>query len=216
MTNRITPSCIRFLEENEVFVFSSNITGHHARGNAFRARSWGAIMGNKEGLQGRTYAIPVTFETVEEIKPHIDSFIAFAKQNSNEVFLVTEIGCDVNEHFAFEIAPLFFQAIACENIYLPESFWNVLMKDLRGRMELVAYHRSCSFAALAAEVNGLTAERFSRLIDAYEGALRFIQNLSNTFPEVNDTWLKTGKGEYLNRSRRMGSDSTIDDILAML
>lgn len=90
------------------------------------------------------------------------------------------------------------------------------MKDLRGRVELVAYHRSCSFAALAAEMRDLTPEKFSRLIDAYEGALRFIKDLSNTFPEVNDVWLKTGKGDYLNRSKRVNSDSTIDDILAAL
>lgn len=216
MTNRVTPPCIISLEKDEVFVFSSNITGHHAKGNAFRARSWGAKMGNGEGLQGQTYAIPVTFETAEEIRPYINEFITFAKQNPRQIFLVTEIACDMNEHFTFEIAPLFFQAITCENIYLPESFWKVLMKDLRGRVELVAYHRSCSFTALAAEMRDLTPEKFSRLIDAYEGALRFIKDLSNTFPEVNDVWLKTGKGDYLNRSKRVNSDSTIDDILAAL
>lgn len=156
------------------------------------------------------------FETAEEIRPYINEFITFAKQNPKQIFLVTEIACDMNEHFTFEIAPLFFQAIACENIYLPESFWKVLMKDLRGRVELVAYHRSCSFTALAAEMRDLTPEKFSRLIDAYEGALRFIKDLSNTFPEVNDVWLKTGKGDYLNRSKRVNSDSTIDDILAAL
>lgn len=214
MRNRVTPQCITSLKEDEVFVFSSNIAGHHARGNAFRARSWGAVMGNGKGLQGRTYAIPAISQTVEEIKVHIDEFITFAKTHSERIFLVTDLGCD--EHWFFEIAPLFFQAISCDNIYLPGKYWSILMKDLRGRMELIAYHRSCSFAALSGGISGISSEDLVRMVAVYEESLHFIQRLSREFPEVNEVWLKTGKGDYLNNSISSNSDSTIDDILAML
>lgn len=216
MTNRVTPPHVICLQKDEVFVFSSNINGHHVRGSAFRARSWGAKIGKGEGLQGHTYAIPVNFETVDEIRPYIDDFIAFARQHPERIFLVTGIGCETSEHFTFEIAPLFFQAIACENIYLPESFWKILMKDLRGRMELIAYHRSCSFATLSGGIRGISSEDLVRMVAVYEKSLQFIQRLSSEFPEVNEAWLKTGKGDYLSRSIITSSDSTIDDILSLL
>lgn len=218
MTNRVTPQRIFCLKKDEVFVFASNLAGHHTRGDAFRARSWGAIMGKGSGLQGSTYAIPTDSLTVEEIKPYIDDFIAFARENPERIFLVTELGIRIHDFFILQIAPLFFDAISCDNIYLPESFWEVLMGNLRGRLELVAYHHSCSFNSLVAETRGseITPENFCRLIDAYEDSLRFIKDLSSCFPEVNVEWLKTGKGEYLYYSNTPSTNSIVEDILELL
>ena len=43
----------------EIFVFGSNLAGRHGKGGALTARvHHGAVYGQGEGLQGRSYAIP--------------------------------------------------------------------------------------------------------------------------------------------------------------
>ena len=50
---RTTPERITQLEENEVFVFGSNLEGAHGGGAALLAwRKFGAIWGQGVGLQG--------------------------------------------------------------------------------------------------------------------------------------------------------------------
>ena len=48
--NRITPNWITSLEENEVFVFGSNMIGAHGAGAAKMAMKWGA---KGQGGRGR-------------------------------------------------------------------------------------------------------------------------------------------------------------------
>lgn len=59
MNNRITPEAINHLEEGHVFVFGSNQSGRHGKGAAKTALTWGAIWGQAEGLQGRTYGVGI-------------------------------------------------------------------------------------------------------------------------------------------------------------
>lgn len=133
-SNRITPEHIRKLTNNEVFVFGSNESGRHGLGAAKTALGWGAKWGQAEGLQGRTYGIPTKDSSVRrtlsviEIKPYVDRFIQFAKDNPNLIFLVTEIGCGLAGMRPKEIAPLFNDAINIENIHLPARFWHKLIK----------------------------------------------------------------------------------------
>jgi len=48
--------------DRPVFVFSSNLSGHHDEGAALEAlRNRGAIYGNAQGSQGNSYAIPTLF-----------------------------------------------------------------------------------------------------------------------------------------------------------
>ena len=125
---RISPEWIDKLEENEIFVFGSNLEGMHGGGAAAVARKWGAIWGQGIGLQGQTYAIPTMQGGVETIKPFVDDFISFSKSNRELKFLVTEIGCGIAGFTVEQIAPLFKIVIEenLENIFLPESFYNVL------------------------------------------------------------------------------------------
>jgi hypothetical protein len=133
-SNRITPEHIRKLTNNEVFVFGSNESGRHGLGAAKTALGWGAKWGQAEGLQGRTYGIPTKDSSVRrtlsviEIKPYVDRFIRFAKDNPNLIFLVTEVGCGLAGMRPKEIAPLFNDAINIENIHLPARFWHKLIK----------------------------------------------------------------------------------------
>jgi len=129
-TRRISPQWIRELKDDEIFVFGSNLAGFHGGGAAeYALDNFGAIWGQGVGLQGSSYAIPTMFAWVGEIAPYVDEFIAFAKENPNLKFLVTEIGCGIAGFTVEEIALLFKNALDVENIYLPESFYTVYEKN---------------------------------------------------------------------------------------
>ena len=127
MYSRVTPNFISKLSDNEVFVFGSNLDGMHAGGAARIAYdSFGAIWGQGVGFQGKSYAIPTMHGGVDTIKPYVDDFIAFAKNNHTYKFLVTRIGCGIAGFADEEIAPLFKEALRVENIFLPLSFHKCL------------------------------------------------------------------------------------------
>lgn len=129
MAERYTPEMITTLDKNEIFVFGSNLAGHHAGGAARIARQrFGAIMGQGVGLQGQSYAIPTMQGGVGTIKPFVDQFISFAKTNPSLTFYVTRIGCGIAGFTDNEIAPLFKDAQKTENIILPKSFYAIISK----------------------------------------------------------------------------------------
>jgi hypothetical protein len=118
---------IDMLEENEIFVFGSNLAGRHGGGAARVANmKFGAEWGVGVGLTGQSYAIPTMQGGVETIKPHVDEFIRFAQTNPELKFLVTRIGCGIAGFRDEEIAPLFDKAMQISNIYLPETFFTIL------------------------------------------------------------------------------------------
>ena len=124
---RISPRWIDSLEENEIFVFGSNLQGMHGGGAARVAHEkFGAVWGEGIGLQGQSYAIPTMHGGVDAIAPYVNDFIAFAKEHPELKFLVTEIGCGIAGFRISEMAPLFKEALKMENIYLPERFIEVL------------------------------------------------------------------------------------------
>ena len=124
---RIAPDRISELENYEVFVFGSNLQGQHAGGAAVIAeQKFGAVWGKGVGLHGQTYAIPTMHGGIEEIKPYVDEFIEFAKQNPDLDFLVTRIGCGIAGFTEEEMAPLFAEGVNVENVYLPDTFFDVI------------------------------------------------------------------------------------------
>lgn len=129
---RTTSENITYLLANEIFVFGSNESGMHYGGAAKAAMKWGAVLGEAEGIQGRTYAIPTVKEKiagklpVEKIRKYVDNFISFAKKHPNMVFLTTEIGCGLAGWRVEDIAPLFKDAMNVDNIFLPARFWEFL------------------------------------------------------------------------------------------
>ena len=129
METRISTDYITELKENEIFVFGSNLEGMHGGGAARAAyNKFGAIWGQGVGLQGQSYGIPTMHGGVDVIKPYVDEFIDFAKSHTELKFLVTRIGCGIAGFRDEEMAPLFKDAIEIENIYLPKSFYYVLVK----------------------------------------------------------------------------------------
>lgn len=124
--HRVTPNRIDILNENEIFVFGSNIKGFHDGGAAALAVSkFGAIRGQGEGLQGQSYAIP-TMEGLDNMRMAISRFADFAAQHPEHHFLVTRIGCGIAGYSASQVAPLFKECIHLENVALPADFWTVL------------------------------------------------------------------------------------------
>ena len=125
---KFTPDHIKELGQDDIFVFGSNLAGHHAGGAARVARQrFGAIEGQGVGLQGQSYAIPTMQGGVETIKPYVDDFIEFASNCDQNTFYVTRIGCGIAGFTDEEIAPLFRDALKLYNVRLPESFVRVLL-----------------------------------------------------------------------------------------
>ncbi len=132
---RITNDFITELNDDEIFVFGSNESGIHGGGAAKLAfDKFGAIWNNPVGIQGRSYAIPTKSKgivrtlTIEEIKPYVNDFIEFAKNNNSLKFMVTEIGCGLAGLKPEQIAPLFIDCIDMVNVWLPKRFIDVLTK----------------------------------------------------------------------------------------
>ena len=90
---------------------------------------FGAEWGKGVGLQGRSYAIPTMFRTVDEIRPYVDEFINLAREWDQTTFYVTRIGCGIAGFTDREIAPLFRDALRLYNVRLPESFVRILTSN---------------------------------------------------------------------------------------
>ena len=122
-----TPDAISSLKPDEVFVFGSNLQGHHGGGAARVAQmKFGAIWGQGVGLQGQSYAIPTMQGGPDTIQPYVDQFIAFAMDHTELFFYVTRIGCGIAGFKDQDIAPLFADALDIENVCLPESFTKII------------------------------------------------------------------------------------------
>ena len=118
-----TPDIVSELQEDEVFVFGSNLAGAHGGGAAYDAmRRFGAEWGVGVGMTGQSYAIPTMQGGIETIKPYVDDFIAFAKAHPEKFFIVTRIGCGIAGFRDSEMAPLFRDALQLENVCLPHAF----------------------------------------------------------------------------------------------
>ena len=127
-----TPEKITELAKNEIFVFGSNPAGFHVGGAAKTAMSkFGAIYGQPDGLQGQSYGITCVLPTTDMIRPHVDTFIKFAKKHPELTFLVTQIGCANAGYTPYDIAPLFEDAYELKNVILPESFVFVIERQPR-------------------------------------------------------------------------------------
>ena len=123
--DRITPEWIDQLAENEVFVFGSNPDGNHDGGAAaFAVKKFGAIIGQGEGMQGQSYAIPTT-GGYTLFAQAVRRFVEFAAEHPDKRFLVTRVGCGNAGYDLLMVARLFVDAIRIENICLPEKFWEL-------------------------------------------------------------------------------------------
>ena len=108
-------------------MFGSNIHGMHMGGAARVAlERFGAVWGVGEGLQGQSYALP-TMEGIDDLAKAVDRFIIFARHHPELRFLVTAVGCGIAGYTPEQVSPFFKPAIDLQNVYLPQSFWEIIL-----------------------------------------------------------------------------------------
>lgn len=119
---------ITALEPKQIFVFGSNLEGHHAGGAALRAfESFGAEWGIGEGLTGSCYALPTLDEKMlklgsGELHCVKHAFYRCVRAHPDLTFLLTKVGCGIAGYEELLIRKLFEDASKYKNIVLPEEW----------------------------------------------------------------------------------------------
>lgn len=108
------------LDPNEVFVFGSNLEGHHVGGAAKQAHEqFGAIWGIGVGMQGQSYAIPTMAPlTLIEIEVYIKQFIDWASVTPEYTYYVTPIGTGIAGYTQEEMGEIWSKYSLPSNIIL--------------------------------------------------------------------------------------------------
>ena len=128
MEKRFTPDNIQELKENQIFVFGSNMNGNHAGGAARLAvEKFGAIMGQAEGIQGQSYAIPTLDEDMEKVTEedlinYLGNLRHFANEHPEKEFLLTAIGTGIAGFDTNYMAYMVLRANFPGNVTIPEEF----------------------------------------------------------------------------------------------
>ena len=120
-----------FYEDREepIFVFGSNIRGQHNGGAAHAALvKHGAIMGQAEGLQGSSYAIPTTGVSMKTMSEAVQRFCQFVQEHPEMQFQLTAIGCGHAGYVPEQVAPLFVSIKDASNVLFPPEFVAVFKK----------------------------------------------------------------------------------------
>ena len=115
--SQYTPECISVLQEDEIFVFGSNLLGHHMGGAARTARRvFNAERGVAEGLTGCAYALPTLNEDMRQVAPEalrasFHRLLLFALDHPMLTFYLTEVGCGIAGWSAEEVSALLWEAV---------------------------------------------------------------------------------------------------------
>ena len=129
--HRVAPDYINFLKSEDIFVFGSNKDGQHYGGAAnFAHTHFGAEWGVGEGITGKCYALP-TMEGAESFEAAVQRFTEWVEQDPNHNYLVSAVGCGIAGYEPSDVAPMFLEAAALPNVYLPQCFWDELDKYVK-------------------------------------------------------------------------------------
>lgn len=99
-----------------IFVFGSNLAGHHGKGAALHAyQKQGAVYGVGEGRTGNSYAIPTKDRKLKSlplniIEGHVQTFLRYARRHPELEFRVTKVGCGLAGYSPEQIRPMFEDA----------------------------------------------------------------------------------------------------------
>jgi len=120
---RLAPDNIVSLGKDEIFVFGSNVEGMHNGGAAYYAlQHFDAKYGQAEGIQGQSYAIPTDGNSFEDLAKAVERFTEYVAFHPQNRFMLTAVGTGNAGYEVRQIAPLFRQAYAFGNVYVPRSF----------------------------------------------------------------------------------------------
>lgn len=123
-----------------VFVYGSNEAGINGAGAARVAQGlYGAKYGEGIGRTGNAYAIPTKDKNIEtlslaKIEKYVGLFLDHARNNPDDVFLVTRIGCGLAGYRDDQIAPLFAKP-PC-NLILPWGWFGYVSSEYQKGIRL--------------------------------------------------------------------------------
>jgi len=128
---------IHYLNKDQIFVFGSNTQGRHGRGAALTARlKFGAIYGNPEGIQGKSFAI-ITKDltkkthpsrTVSQIISQINKLYEYATLHPDKEFIIPYKCSDynLNAYSSEEMAKMFASRDIPDNIIFDKLFYELV------------------------------------------------------------------------------------------
>ena len=128
---------IKYLNEDQIFVFGSNTQGRHGRGAALTARlKFGAIYGKPEGIQGKSFAI-ITKDltkkthpsrTTDQIISQIEKLYKYATLHPDKEFIIPYKCSDynLNAYSSEEMAKMFASRDIPENIVFDKLFYELV------------------------------------------------------------------------------------------
>ena len=128
---------VTYLHDNQIFVFGSNTQGRHGKGAALTARvKFGAIYGNPEGIQGKSFAI-ITKDltksthpsrTTAQIISQIDKLYKYATLHPDKEFIVAYKCGDnnLNAYSSRDMAKMFASRYIPSNIVFDKDFYELV------------------------------------------------------------------------------------------
>ena len=135
-------SVIKYLNYNQIFVFGSNTQGRHGRGAALTARlRFGAIYGNPEGIQGKSFAI-ITKDLTKKTHPsrttaqiisQIEKLYKYATLHPEKEFIIAYKCGDnnLNAYSSEDMAKMFASRDIPENIVFDKQFYELVKLYIR-------------------------------------------------------------------------------------
>lgn len=128
---------VTYLHENQIFVFGSNTQGRHGKGAALTAKvKFGAIYGNPEGIQGKSFAI-ITKDltksthpsrTTAQIIDQIDKLYKYATLHPDKEFIIAYKCGDnnLNAYSSRDMAKMFASRYIPSNIVFDKDFYELV------------------------------------------------------------------------------------------
>lgn len=119
------------MQEDNIFVFGSNLAGIHGAGAAKLAlQKYGAKWFVGEGLQGNSYALPTKDYNIKTlpltaIEAHVKKFAYCVVYSADRTFYLTPIGCGLAGYRRDQIRPILekYDLHKMPNVVWAES-WN--------------------------------------------------------------------------------------------
>ena len=128
---------VTYLHDNQIFVFGSNTQGRHGKGAALTAKvKFGAIYGNPEGIQGKSFAI-ITKDLTKSTHPsrttaqiinQIDKLYKYATLHPDKEFIVAYKCGDnnLNGYTNNDMAKMFASIVIPQNIVFDKLFYELV------------------------------------------------------------------------------------------
>lgn len=128
---------VTYLHDNQIFVFGSNTQGRHGKGAALTAKvKFGAIYGNPEGIQGKSFAI-ITKDLTKSTHPsrttaqiinQIDKLYKYATLHPDKEFIVAYKCGDnnLNGYISNDMAKMFASIVIPQNIVFDKLFYELV------------------------------------------------------------------------------------------